>query len=251
MPEVIVSYRHSRFTSEPEQLNHQEIWAVARDVRAQLQSDSLSRTLDLSGVEERLGEMNVNGVAFDVSWDLEHEVLNRAGRPVMGVTEYDRNAPDCVLVAINGPRLSDFGYLLRSTIAHELGHVVFDAPRWITLAPEPTPAFLVTESAMAKKFDPREVRANEFMGGLLAPPALVRVDFQRCARRYRLQHSERPSAVIRGAAAYDGAMQDPDAAQDVVFSLAERYGVSESFMRVRLDRYDLLRTGLTRSAQSK
>ena len=28
-----------------------------------------------------------------------------------------------------------------------------------------------------------------------------------------------------------------------MFSLAESYGVSESFMRVRLDRYDLLRTG--------
>jgi hypothetical protein len=250
MREVIVSYRHSRFTAEPEQLNHQEIWAVARDVRAQLQDDSLTRALDLSDVEERLGVMNVNSIAFDVSWDLEHEVLNRAGKPVMGVTEYDGSAPDCVLVAINGPRLSDFDYLLRSTIAHELGHVVFDAPRWITLAPEPTPAFLVTESAMSKKFDRREIRANEFMGGLLAPPTLLRVDFQRYAKRYRLQHSERPSGVIRGAAAYDSTQQDPDATQDVVFSLSERYGVSESFMRVRLDRYDLLRTGRIRAAHS-
>lgn len=250
MPEVVVSYRHSRFTAEPEQLNHQEIWAVARDVRRQLQADSLTRALDLSGVEEKLGQMNVNGVAFDVSWDLEHEVLNRAGKPVMGVTEYDKSAPDCVLVAINGPKLSDLGYLLRSTIAHELGHVVFDAPRWITLAPEPTPAFLVTESAMAKKFDRREIRANEFMGGLLAPPALVRVDLQRCAKRHRLQPSDRPSCIIRGAAAYDGSMQDTDATQDVVFSLAELYGVSESFMRVRLDRYDLLRTGRIRAAHS-
>jgi hypothetical protein len=29
----------------------------------------------------------------------------------------------------------------------------------------------------------------------------------------------------------------------MIFALAERYGVSESFLRVRLERYDLMRTG--------
>ncbi len=242
MPEIVASYRHSPFSAEPEQLNSQEIWAVGRDVRAQLVTDSLARALDFSGIEEQVTQVNVNGVSFGVAWDLEHEVLNPARKPVMGVTEYDESVPDCVMVAINGPKLSSLDYLLRSTIAHELGHVMFDAPRWIRLGPALTTACFSAEQAHAAKYDPREVRANEFMGGLLVPPALVRVDFMRAARRHRLQPSRRPSTMIRGAAAYDNCVQDADAVQEAVFSLAELYGVSESFMRVRLERYDLLRS---------
>lgn len=241
MAEVAATYRHSSFSAEPEQLTPEEIWAIARHVRGQLEPDSLARALDLTSIDERISRAQINGVEFDVTWDLENEVCNAAGKPVMGVTEYDQSVPDCVMVAINGPRLSSLSYLMRSTIAHELGHVVFDAPRWITLGPAPSPAFLMGESTSTSKYDRREVRANEFMGALLAPPALLRVDFQRSAKRSRLQPSERGSGVIRGAAAYDSHAQDADAAQDVVFALAELYGVSESFMRVRLDRYDLLR----------
>ena len=242
MVEVAVTYRHSPFSAEPEQLTSEEIWAVARHVRSQLEPDPLARPLDLTGVEERIARASVNGVAFEVSWDLDNEVCNAAGKPVMGVTEYDQSMPDCVLVAINGPKLSGLSHLLRSTIAHELGHVIFDAPRWITLGPAPSPAFLMGESSVTGKYDPREIRANEFMGGLLAPPALLRVDLQRHAKRARLLPSGRASGVIRGAAAYDSHAQDADALQDIVFALAELYGVSESFMRVRLERYDLLRT---------
>ena len=58
---------------------------------------------------------------------------------------------------------------------------------------------------------------------------------------------ERPSSVISGAPAYDGVSLDGDALSDAIFTLAESYGVSESFLRVRLDRYDLLRTGRSRA----
>jgi hypothetical protein len=46
-----------------------------------------------------------------------------------------------------------------------------------------------------------------------------------------------------GAPAYDGAHLDGDSVEELMFVLAERYGVSESFLRVRLERYDLMRTG--------
>ena len=246
MPEIVASYRHSPFSAEPEQLNVQEIWAVGRDVRGQIAPDSLTRALDFSEIEERVARVKVNGVSFGVAWDLDHEVLNPARKPVMGVTEYDESVPDCVMVAINGPKLSSVDYLLRSTIAHELGHVMFDAPRWIRLGPAPSPAFFGGAQTHAGKYDPREVRANEFMGGLLVPPSSLRVDFMRAARRHRLQPSRRPSAMLRGAAAYDNCAQDADAVQEAVFSLAELYGVSQSFMRVRLERYDLLRSPTTR-----
>ena len=63
----------------------------------------------------------------------------------MGVTEYHDATPLHVLVSINGPRLRSLDTLLRSTIAHELGHVVFDAPAWIAV---PGEAFVQAASAI-------------------------------------------------------------------------------------------------------
>jgi Zn-dependent peptidase ImmA (M78 family) len=162
----------------------------------------------------------------------------------MGVTEYDRASPDCVMVSVNGPTLGANEPLLRSTIAHELGHVVFDAPGWIRMAP--AKAAYTTVSGDDAGRAPREIRANEFMGALLVPSSLIRIDLQRQAKRNRLPVSPRPSNVVVGATAYDASRLDPDAVDEVIFVLADRYGVSESFLRVRLDRYDLLRTGPAR-----
>ncbi|CAL80528.1 hypothetical protein BRADO6940 [Bradyrhizobium sp. ORS 278] len=101
---------------------------MARVVRRQLLADRAARKLEIEGVAERAGLFEINDVTFDVAWDLEHAVLNRAGQPVMGVTEYDKASPDCIMVSVNGPVLGGMEPLLRSTVAHELGHVVFDAP---------------------------------------------------------------------------------------------------------------------------
>lgn len=237
---LTASYRHSTFTAEPEQLSTPEIWAVAHAVRGQM-VPPLHRRLALDEIGGAANRAEVNGVSFDIDWDLDHEVLNPAGQPVMGVTEYDRASPECVMVSINGPALNAHENLLRSTIAHELGHVVFDAPAWVTTTPAGS-AFLSPDASSGRgRRDPREQRANEFMGALLVPPALLRVDLQRHARKGRFAPSPHPSRIIRGAPAYDSCAQDPDALGEAVFALAELYGVSESFMRVRLARYDLLR----------
>ncbi|MDI3470332.1 MAG: hypothetical protein OJF62_002395 [Pseudolabrys sp.] len=238
---IRAAYRHSRTTAAPARLSTAEVWSVARAVRGQLAIERSERKLELESVAERISDLEINDVSFDVAWDLEHQVLNRAGKPVMGVTEYDKASPDCVMVSVNGPMLADAETLLRSTIAHELGHVVFDAPGWIRVPPA-APAY----SGMAPptgKGDPREMRANEFMGALLVPPMLARVDLQRQAKRQRLPASIRPSNVVPAAVAYDAMNLDRETIEEMIFELAERYGVSTSFLRVRLDRYDLLRTG--------
>jgi Zn-dependent peptidase ImmA (M78 family) len=167
-------------------------------------------------------------------------VLNAAGKPVMGVTEYDKASPECVMVSVNGPRLWNVDTLMRSTIAHELGHVVFDAPGWVLIPPDAPMCTGFSSRKSAR--DPREARANEFMGALLVPSSLLRVDMQRQAKRHRLAQSPRPSTIMAGAPAYDAACLDGDSVHEVIFDLAERYGVSESFLRVRLERYDLMRT---------
>jgi len=217
-----------------------DIWLVAQRARVQLSQERLARCLAIDTVVELLSEIEVNGLRFEASWDLDHPVINAAGKPVMGVTEYDDASPHCVMVSVNGPLLADAETLLRSTIAHEFGHVVFDAPAWIQTRPAAPVCSNFSSSRTSR--DPRELRANEFMGALLVPPSMLRVDLQRKAKRQRLPSAARPSAVISGAPAYDARELDRDTVEEIMFSLAESYGVSESFMRVRLDRYDLLRT---------
>ena len=238
---IRAAYRHCQTTAAPARLTAAEIWSVARAIRGQLVIEGLERKLELESVVPRILALEINEVAFEVDWDFEHEVLNAAGKPVMGVTEYDKASPDCVLVSVNGPTLSGMETLLRSTIAHELGHVVFDAPGWIRVPPT-APAYSGVPPPDQSQ-DRREVRANEFMGALLVPPMLVRVDLQRQAKRQHLPASDCPSTVIPGALAYDGSRLDHDAVEEAIFELAERYGVSTRFLQVRLDRYDLLRTG--------
>lgn len=239
MTVITAAYRHSSFTAQPERLSAPELWSVAREVRRQLAPGRFQRQLPLADVTQALPRLVVNGVGFDVEWDLDHRVFNPAGKEVMAVTEYDKASPDCVLVSVNGPKLAHAETLLRSTIAHEIGHLVFDAPGWVLVPPAaPVKSGF---AAIGTKACPRERRANEFMGALLVPPELLRVDWQRQAKQHRFVPSERASAVISGAPAYDGASLEREAVEEAIFALAERYGVSESFLSVRLERYDLLR----------
>jgi Zn-dependent peptidase ImmA (M78 family) len=243
MSQIIAGFRHSALTYEPVQLSNREIWAVAQQVRNQLVADPLERRLDLSAVEEKAARLEVNGIRYGVIWDFDHNVRNAQNKEVLGVTEYHDATPLHVLVSINGPRLKSMDTLLRSTVAHELGHVVFDAPGWLVVRGE---SFVQVASEItpgpSSRWDPMEVRANEFMGALLVPASLIRTDFLRLAKRNRLRLSQRPSQVIIGAPAIDGAALDPEAATELLFSLSELYWVSEDFIRVRLARYDLLRT---------
>jgi hypothetical protein len=243
MSRITACFRHSALTYEPCQLSSREIWTVAHQVRSQLLDNGLDRQLDLSTIEDRADRFEVNGIRYGALWDFAHDVRNAQDREVMGVTEYHDATPLHVLVSINGPRLRSLETLLRSTVAHELGHVVFDAPAWLAVRGE---AFVQAASPFSSgpsaQWDPREVRANEFMGALLVPAPLIRVDWLRLVKRNRLPLSPKPSQVITGAPAIDGAAIDAEAAVEVLFSLGELYGVSSDFIRVRLARYDLLRT---------
>jgi hypothetical protein len=240
MPTITARYRHSRLTAEPERLGLEQIWAVARQVRDQLCDSGLERRLCLERIEEQACDFEINDIAFEVAWDLDHCVATREGRRVLGVTEYDPGSPDGVFVSVSGGDDGMTDTLLRSTIAHELGHVVFDAPGWMMIPPSRS-----DQSAFAtvpRGHDPRETRANEFMGGLLVPPSLLRIDWQRLARRRRFVASATGSRMFRGAPAYEGTDQDADCLSEAIYELAERYGVSPSFIGVRLARYDLLRS---------
>ena len=63
-----------------------------------------------------------------IAWDIEHDVRDNKGKPVLGLCEVDADAPDTVMISISGARLIDRPELFRSTAVHELAHAIFDMP---------------------------------------------------------------------------------------------------------------------------
>jgi hypothetical protein len=252
---ITADYPHSPDTAEPTAMTAPQIWAVANRVRRQIHADVADRAIDLGALIDGASDFGVNGIAFAAFWDLDHAVVNEAGAEVMGTTEYDPADATSIMVSINGPALDGRDDLMRSTVAHELGHVIFEAPAWIARATGQVSAGYCEEGQTCGRLaelpvsrrtnltahELREARANEFMGGFLVPPQLAKVDLLRIAKRGRLRPSPRPSAILQGPA-FDAEAIDGSAGEDLLFELAERYRVSEAFVRVRLSRYDLLRT---------
>jgi hypothetical protein len=263
---LTLEYPHVLHSAVPARLSAREVWLVAIGVRNQLLPDRIARRVELDQMIAATAQVAVNGISFAVEWDLDHEVLSETAAPVMGVTEFDPVEPGSIMVSINGRYLKGDEALLRSTAAHELGHVVFDAPSWITRAGKPgsanyaaiTPQDHASETSQPlnsarlrgtkskqrqeQHFDSSEFRANEFMGALLAPPGLLGVELQRFARARRWPASSQPSRVQSAAPAYDAVRVGYEASVELLCTMAETFGVSESFIRVRLARYDLFRT---------
>ena len=250
---VEVTYPHLTLTGEPAPLTAKQIWAVAKSVRGQLVDDGWQRLIEPAWLASTSEAFTINGLPFTACWDFDHDVRNTAGERVLGATEFDPAQPDSVMVSVNGAMLGGDAQLLLSTTAHELGHVVFDAPGWIKSVTSANRAgFADVTAALGEPAvkagsvgvrDWREFRANEFMGALLAPAALLRVDLQRFAKRHRFIPSDTPSRILLGAPAYDAWSIEPELAHELLALFAERYGVTETFIRVRLNRYDLVRTG--------
>lgn len=251
---VEVSYPHSPLTGAVLPMTRRRVRTVATRVRNQIVEDTLQRRIDPEALADAAQALVVNDFAFAACWDLSNDVHTRSGEQVMGATEWDPAEPESVMVAVNGPLIGDAARVL-STAAHELGHVIFDAPSWIRTGTEPVTASLATLPAAELDLVPEplsrgdeddirrwsEWRADEFMGTLLTPPTLLRVDFLRLAKRHRLPPSPVPSQQLRGAPAFDGHTVEADTAFEILGTLAERYGLTPSFIRVRLDKYDLLR----------
>ena len=83
--------------------------------------------------------------------------------------------------------------------------------------------------------DWREFRANEFMGALLAPRALLHRELVRraIALRLPLRNAGEGEPVLRAGG-------DSIRVEELLLDLAERFGVSSSFIEYRLHRYALV-----------
>jgi len=235
---MTISVEYPCFASgEPVRLSAEAIRAAGAELRRRL-FGFVVKPLDAADLFRRAARLRVNGRTFGIVWDMDHPVHDDEGEPVLGVCEHDPLEPATVMISLNAELLADQPELLRSTVAHELGHAVFDMPA--AMAKGTARAFRSRAEARAPEapIDWREWRADEFMGAFLTPRRQLTRAFTREASGYGLTLRWRGGEIPRpwlSAAVVGWSVIDAIAA-----TLAEEFGVSESFIGVRLRKYGLV-----------
>jgi hypothetical protein len=239
---VEVTYPHIAAGKEPRPMTAQQIWSVADQVRRQLTPRPNLPRLDLERVVRLTAGMRVNGTDIAVHWDLERPIRDGQGREALGVAEADPALPGAVLVSLNADLIADRDYLKRSTLAHELGHAVFDGPSMVNRAGKPAFAMVTPDEAHLETarrgrsgVDWREFRANEFMGALLVPRALLQRELVRRAVAFGVALRD-----VGGGLPVLRKICDPLRIEGLLIDLGERFGVSTTFIEYRLHRYHLI-----------
>ena len=130
MPALTLHYRHNdRYESH--YANHADIGKVATEVRRQLGlSDRRALTIaDVAAIKV----LKVNGITYDVWLDLDHEVHDEQQNPMLGVFEFTPlSSINAVQVSVS-PTSSGLSEEVRlSTLAHEMGHAIFDGPALVS-----------------------------------------------------------------------------------------------------------------------
>jgi hypothetical protein len=236
-----VIYPYDRRSLEPRPLRAREIWSIAEQVRQQFLLRRPRLCIDLDRLVRAARRMWVNGIQIIAHWDLDRSVRDGKGREALGVTEADPALPGVLLISLNAELIAGRDYLERSTLAHELGHALFDGPSMLRQAGRPSLPLVTPdeEHLMTTRgrggMDWREFRANEFMGALLAPRALLHRELVRRAigLSLPLRDAGEDQPVL-------GKAGDPMRIEELLFDLAERFGVSASFIEYRLHRYSLV-----------
>lgn len=236
---LALSYPHDPATGVPRPLVSEAVWAVAAQLRAVVARAASPWALSTNALVAAVAQLEVNGRRIASAWDFGQPVHDTSGRQVLGVFETDPSTPGLALVSVNRRLIGDRPDLELSTVAHEVGHIVFDAPPSVA---EPTrryrsvtvgPNCLDGASARAER------RANEFMGALLVPPRQLHLRLVARARSERLPmvhapHRGRPGSRVLPAST------PPDALAGLTAALAGDFGVSDRFIAVRLRRYRLI-----------
>jgi hypothetical protein len=242
--EICLNYPHDARTLQPMQLRSSEIALLALEVRSQLVS---SRTvkLDLATMMRASRQMHVNGHSFDSHWELRDELLGEQGIPAFGLVDFDRELPRTAMVFLDEKEVAARDYLARSTAAHELAHLIFDAPwrlrhiqRTGDLPAEHQRRLMLPKDRARPRTGPEweEWRANEFMGAFLAPMRLLHSQMLQVCAGIRVPRR----ANAFGRLVIDGRKVDRDVIQLVIDEVAERFGLSSDFIDYRFRRYQLV-----------
>lgn len=262
-----LSYRHAQGSAKPHYVGARGVSEVAGSLRRQLRLGPARLRLDPHEIVACVRRLAVNGVRVDIEWGLDAPVTDDEGAPALGSCEYDTGMPEHALVYVNREEIGGRDYLERSTTLHELGHAIFDAPAWIVanrqgrldLGTRPSAGARVLRMVTPGEehlrnsrtpdgpMDWQEFRANEFMGAFLAPEDVLRRALHRLCKRMwvPLVEDEDPQQGLPGLAAapVKADFSGPNALklEPALYELAEAFGLSPSFIQVRLRKYGLVR----------
>lgn len=236
---VALSYPHDPATGAAQPLTAETLWAVAARLRGAVARNESPWALSVRALVTAAMRLEVNGRRIASTWDFSQRLRDGAGREVLGIFETDPSEPGLALVSVNGQMIGDRPDLELSTVAHEVGHVVFDAPPSVA---EPTRRYRsetrgpgCLDGATARS----ERRANEFMGALLVPPQPLHLRLVARGRSEGLRMVHAPHRGRPGCRVLSGSTA-PDALAGLTAALAGDFGVSDRFIAVRLRRYRLI-----------
>jgi hypothetical protein len=225
-------------SGEPRPMKAEAIRGLAAELRSRLFAASTKR-IEVTTLTRRTGRMRVNGREVHVIWDGAHRVHDSEGLPVLGVCEHDPEEPHTVMISLSA-ELEDEPELLRSTAAHELGHAIFDMPAAMGAGARRTFRTRRDSDSTSAPIDWREWRADEFMGAFLTPKRQLARSLAReasmhgVALRWRVDEDVPTPTVAANE-------MNSSAIDAIAGALAEEFGVSGSFIGVRLRKYELVR----------
>jgi Zn-dependent peptidase ImmA (M78 family) len=236
-------------SGEPRRMNAAVLAAQAIAVRRGLLGMRV-KPFEVGELAARAARFVINGRRMRIAWDIEHEVFDDAGKPVLGVCEYDPDAPETVMISINGERLGGQPEVFRSTAVHELAHAIFDMPAAFGRRVRKTFRTLAAETQPVRggPIDWTEWRADEFMGAFLVP-----LDGLARAVAKQAGTMEMPFRWHTGPNGLPVPCIDVEPTAEplgwLIETLAEAFGVSPAFIAVRLKKCGLI--GRLRQADSR
>jgi len=262
MTALDLSYRHTP-DARPCFIKSSDIEQVALQVRRQLGAESRTR-LALSELA-RIDQMCVNDVEYEIWADIEHPVHDDDGTEVLGVFEFmPESSLDAVAISVTPASPTLRSEIVLSSLAHEMGHGIFDGPTLIagarnrSLFDDPASggvrAFRIVTDTPAHLQDGighlpdrlrlAEWRANEFMGLLLVPRDLLIECVTEEANRRSVEIKYQPSCC--GPSVRDFAeiifskFEAKVSLPDITRAVAPRFGVTPKFIEVRMKKYGLI-----------
>jgi hypothetical protein len=221
----------------------------------------------------------VNGVQIRFRWEIEDAICDEDGLSVLGICDYDPDeVPDTIWLSANAGMVGNIEEMLRSILAHELGHGLCDAPGWVVAhrnlmqsgtalvarslnqmrSVTPDEAHLFSARPTARDF--AEFRAGAFMGAFLVPRPLIMERLRLQARVLSVPLTEAsvqwsaPVGAVAGGLRIAPQFGGNFWLRPLFGALGSDFGVSPRFIEVRLMRYGALAdegVGRSRGARYK
>jgi hypothetical protein len=229
---IVIEYPTTA-AGEPQRITAESLAKHASALRLQL-FGLRTKPITVDELASRTKRLTVNRRPLRIAWDIEHDVQDNKGSSVLGICEVDSEAPDTVMISINGARLVDRPEVFRSTAVHELAHAIFDMPAALGRNTRKTFHARAAKAppVSGAPVDWTEWRADEFMGAFLVPlPLLARAVAKEAGAmqipfRWRSGPSGLPVPFL-----------DMEPCAEIgwlVDGLAETFGVTPAFIAVRL-----------------